>query len=100
MPGLGTVPLSRATWSPIINFQLDRFVTKQKKTSPATGFLIMGAFNAVGALALGIIYFPYSSAGGANSHYMLIAAAVLGLSSIVLFKLYGHFRQKLDVLGK
>lgn len=70
----------------------------QPKKSPATGFLVMAIFNLVAAVVLIVFYFPYKNAGGAESHYLLIAGGVCAVSSVVLYLLYGVFKQKLDNL--
>ena len=56
----------------------------------------MAGFNAVGAIAFLVFYFLYRNSGGENSHYLLIAASVAGISSVALYVLYGNFKKKFE----
>ena len=60
----------------------------------------MAGFNFVGAIAFLVFYFLYRNSGGENSHYLLIAAIVAGISAVALFFLYGTFKKKFEGVGK
>jgi hypothetical protein len=75
-------------------------VSAQKQTNPASVFIRLAIFNAVGGIVFLIFYFVYKSSGGASSYYLLIAsgagfAAMAG--SLVAYKI---FKAKLDAMKK
>ena len=72
----------------------------QNQKNPASGFLIMAGFNALGAIAFIIFYFLYKDSGGDKSYLLLIAAIVAGASAVGLYIMYGVFRKKLEGVRK
>jgi RsiW-degrading membrane proteinase PrsW (M82 family) len=71
-------------------------VANKKQANPASAFLIMAGFNVAGTIAFLVFYFLYRNSGGENGYYFLIAAAVSGFSSGMLFLLYRFFKKKIE----
>jgi hypothetical protein len=71
-------------------------VAQQQQKNPASAFLIMAGFNALGTITFLVFYFLYMNSGGENSYYFLVAAAVSGISCVVLFMPYKVFKKKIE----
>lgn len=70
----------------------------QQRPNPATGFLIMGAFNLLAAIVFIVFYLAHTSSGGERSYFLLIIGGVLALASGACFALYPMFRRRLEAL--
>jgi hypothetical protein len=73
-------------------------VAPTKQSNPATIFLRMAIFNALGAVVFVIFYFLYRNAGGENSHYLLIAAGAGVVATFGALFAYRFFRAKLSAM--
>lgn len=66
----------------------------ESQKNPASGFLIMAAFNILGALVFLTLYFLNRS--GESSFYFLLAAGAEVVASVGLWVMYNIFKRKLQ----
>jgi len=66
----------------------------EPQKNPASGFLVMAAFNVAGALVFLVLYFL--NRNGENSFFFLLAAGVEVVASAGLSVIYNIFKRKLQ----
>lgn len=75
-------------------------MSAQKQTNPASVFLRLAIFNALGGIVFLVFYFLYQSSGGTSSYYLLIAAGAGFVAMAGSLLAYKVFKAKLDALKK
>lgn len=85
----------------LINVPINSYlVSPQKQTNPASVFIRLAIFNAIGGIVFLIFYFLYSSSGGTSSYYLLIAAGAGFVAMGGSLVAYRIFKAKLDAMKK
>ena len=66
--------------------------------SPAFAFVIMGVANVLATFVFAFLFFVYKSDAGERYPLLLAATGISFLSGILMFFLYGYFRNKIEKL--
>jgi hypothetical protein len=75
-------------------------MSKPTQSNPASAFIIIGIANTLATVVFGLLYVLYTNDEGERYTLLLIAAVISLISGLSMFYLYGHFRKKIEKLGR